>query len=54
VNHLDEMIQSIVLEISMLKEERKNLNKKAIQNRQSIASMRKTLKKLKEAKEAEK
>lgn len=54
MNHLDEMIQSIVLEISMLKEERKDLNKKVIQNRQSIASMRNTLKKLKEAKEAEK
>ena len=41
-------IESVEREIAMLKDDRKRLNKKIIENRQSIASMQNTLRKLKE------
>ena len=41
-------IEAVEREIAMLKDDRKRLNKKIIENRQSIASMQNTLRKLKE------
>jgi septal ring factor EnvC (AmiA/AmiB activator) len=40
-------IEAVEREIAMLKEDRKQLNKKIIKNRQDIASMQNTLRKLK-------
>ena len=45
---LNGMIEVVEREIAILKDERKQLNKKIIKNRQSIASMQNTLRKLKE------
>lgn len=45
---LNGMIEAVEREIAILKDERKQLNKKIIKNRQSIASMQNTLRKLKE------
>ena len=44
----DEKIEAVEREIAMLKEDRKQLNKKIIKNRQDIASMQNTLRKLKD------
>jgi septal ring factor EnvC (AmiA/AmiB activator) len=41
-------IEAVEREIAMLKEDRKQLNKKIIKNRQDIASMQNTLRKLKD------
>lgn len=41
-------IEAVEREIAMLKDDRKRLNKKIIENRQSIASMQNTLRKLKD------
>ena len=45
---LNGMIEVVEREIAILKDERKQLNKKIIKNRQSITSMQNTLRKLKE------
>ena len=50
---IDEQISAIELEVALLKDERRILNKKIIKNKQNIASMLNTLKKLKEAKRRE-
>ena len=41
-------IEAVEREIAMLKDDRKRLNKKIIENRQNIASMTNTLRKLKQ------
>ena len=49
---IDEKIETVRRYIRMLKDDRKMLNKKIIENRQDQASARNVLRKLQEAKEA--